>query len=329
MRTITLNLLLLCTHGLADSQSQLLRKPKRGTDNENSSIHLRTKAFLRTAEHDAAIAVNLAPDDAFMEFEELIEGQMSLATSAPTIMGSTSPPMESPSSETMPPTESPDDTPTTLPSEGGLTVLPSESPSMSPSDESASRSPTKVPTIEPTQPTSRPSFVPTNVSSVSPTTAQPSNVPSMAPTDTPSSLPTSRPTVVCNMSPETREELMMTFILIVSAKEAVDDEGSPQNKATRWIINEDGAQLCPQDDAFIQRYVMAVFYYSTNGDRWLQCRSPEDSGLSIPEANDACNITLPGGSGDAWLTPSSECMWGGVSCDSDQDLFVEQIDIGT
>jgi hypothetical protein len=120
---------------------------------------------------------------------------------------------------------------------------------------------------------------------------------------------------------------MTTFIQIVSATEDVDEEGSPQNKAANWIINEDGARLCPQDDSFIQRYVMAVFYYSTNGNRWFQCRSPEDSGLSIPEANEACNITSLGNTSDAWLTPGSECMWGGVTCNSDQD-FVEQIDFG-
>jgi hypothetical protein len=38
-----------------------------------------------------------------------------------------------------------------------------------------------------------------------------------------------------------------------------------------WITIEDEAQLCPNDDNLIQRYIMAVFYYSTDGDRWAEC----------------------------------------------------------
>lgn len=327
---------LLFTHGVADSKRKLLRKPKRGIENENSSIHLRTRVFIQTAEHDAAVGVDLIPDDTLMMFEAMVEEEMSLVTSAPTIE-TTSPPIQSPTGETTaPPTTAPINTSTPVPSEGGMTVLPSESPSALPSGEGATRSPTRFPTFAPTniptnvssrQPTRSPSIVPTSVPSVSPTTGTPTAAPSMEPTGTPSTIPTSSPTVVCNMSPETRGALMTTFIQIVSATEDVDEEGSPQNKAANWIINEDGARLCPQDDSFIQRYVMAVFYYSTNGNRWFQCRSPEDSGLSIPEANEACNITSLGNTSDAWLTPGSECMWGGVTCNSDQD-FVEQIDFG-
>jgi hypothetical protein len=315
MRSIRLlTVSLLFTHGVADSKRTLLRKPKRGVENENSSTYLH-----------AAVGVDLIPDDTLMMFEAMIEEEMSLVTSAPTIE-TTSPPIQSPTGETS----------TSVPPEGGMTVLPSKSPSESPSGEGATRSPTRFPTFPPTniptkvssrQPTRSPSTVPTSVPSVSPTTGKPSAAPSVEPTGTPSTIPTSSPTVVCNMSPETRESLMSTFIQIVSATEDVDEEGSPQNKAANWIINEDGARLCPQDDSFIQRYVMAVFYYSTNGNRWFQCRSPEDSGLSIPEANEACNITSLGNTSDAWLTPGSECMWGGVTCNSDQD-FVEQIDFG-
>lgn len=117
---------------------------------------------------------------------------------------------------------------------------------------------------------------------------------------------------------------------MVSSEQQIDTEGTPQNLAAEWIINEDMRFVCPQDPTLIQRYAMAVFYYSTDGDDWFECSAPEDfsSEESITEANEDCNIAVPGSNGtDAWLTPSSECDWGGVACN---DLgFVERIDFGT
>eukprot|EP00980_Cylindrotheca_fusiformis_P003070 scaffold713_cov131-Cylindrotheca_fusiformis.AAC.28 len=297
-----LSLSMLIAEGVSDSSRARLRKPKRGVDNEDTLIHRWTKMFTR--KQDTAVGVELFSDELYLEGEAIPEEEMSLTTSAPTFPETTIAPAHSPSAR---PTLAMD-TPT---------GVPSESPSASPSDEEpATRSP-----FPSHSRTSDPSVEPTSLPSIDVTSGEPSDFP----TDTPSLIPTSTPTVICNMSPETREELMMTFISIVSKKEDVDDVDSPQNKAATWIIQEDRAQLCPQDDTFVQRYVMAVFYYSTGGDRWIQCRSPDDLELSNSEANEACNIASSGDTADAWLTPGSECLWGGVLCDSDQ-TFVEQID---
>jgi hypothetical protein len=55
----------------------------------------------------------------------------------------------------------------------------------------------------------------------------------------------------------------------------LQDESSPQHKAAKWIANKDGMRLAiPQpllassSLSFIERYVLAVFYYSTNGPEW-------------------------------------------------------------
>lgn len=87
--------------------------------------------------------------------------------------------------------------------------------------------------------------------------------------------------------------------------------------------------MCPQDVNLNQRYTMAVFYYSTLGDRWTQCSAPSDldDKAAIDAANSECSIEAPGGDSDAWLTPSSECDWGGLACD-DGDSIV-RIDFGT
>jgi len=79
------------------------------------------------------------------------------------------------------------------------------------------------------------------------------------------------------------------------------------------------------DDALKQRYALAVFYYSTNGDDWKQCSAPEDfdDDDSIRAANEACTLTTANATAifpndvrgtNAWLSPESECLWGGLSC---------------
>lgn len=116
---------------------------------------------------------------------------------------------------------------------------------------------------------------------------------------------------------------------MVSNDGSLNVTGSPQNLAAEWLINLDMAYLCPQNPTLVQRYSMAVFYYSTEGDDWTQCSAPSDfsSETSIAEANANCNIVAQDGTGsDAWLTPSSECDWGGAACTDSG--FIERIDFG-
>jgi hypothetical protein len=107
--------------------------------------------------------------------------------------------------------------------------------------------------------------------------------------------------------------------------------GTPQNLAATWLIEEDMANLCPLDPTLIQRYSMAVFYYSTKGDNWAECKAPTDfsSVAAIEAANDACDLNVTGNPlpVDAWLTPSSECDWGAAACNAEG--FIERIDFGT
>lgn len=121
----------------------------------------------------------------------------------------------------------------------------------------------------------------------------------------------------------------MSFLEMISNDGSLEEEGSPQNLAANWLINEDMAFLCPQDPTLSQRYSMAVFYYSTDGDDWFQCNAPSDfsSEESIAEANANCEIVAMGSaSSDAWLTPSSECDWGGAACTATG--LIERLDFG-
>jgi hypothetical protein len=96
-----------------------------------------------------------------------------------------------------------------------------------------------------------------------------------------------------------------------------------------WIISQDTAMLCPQDENLIQRYVLAVFFFSTRGERWRQCSAPSDfdDQVAIDIANAACTIQVTGGDSDAWLTPGEECNWGGLGCNVDNNVV--RIEMGT
>lgn len=76
------------------------------------------------------------------------------------------------------------------------------------------------------------------------------------------------------------------------------DYNSPQYQAALWAIEEDPLSLELEDPRLLNRYVLATFYFSTNGDEWLQCGRES---------------TLCDDSGE-WLSDSSECYWFGISC---------------
>jgi hypothetical protein len=123
--------------------------------------------------------------------------------------------------------------------------------------------------------------------------------------------------------------LVRVILNTVSDSAIIDTEGTPQYQAADWIINQDALFLCPGDPNLIPRYGMAVFYYSTRGERWLQCSAPTDLSdpAAIEQANTVCTIQpFPDSGSDAWLTPSDICQWGGIVCDDGG--AVDIIDIG-
>lgn len=140
------------------------------------------------------------------------------------------------------------------------------------------------------------------------------------------------PTIECNLNQQTRELLIQIFLNRVSDSDALEAVGTPQNSAYNWLLNEDPAFLCPQAPNLIQRYVLAVHYFSTRGNRWFQCSAPTDleDPESVAQANDACTIVAAPGTrlenSYAWLTGVSECQWGGIACDDSGNVI--RIDMG-
>ena len=142
------------------------------------------------------------------------------------------------------------------------------------------------------------------------------------------------PSFPCDLPPEERAAQLTNIIAEVSAEADLNTAPSPQFLALNWLLNEDLDQLCPSSiteerEAIIQRYVLALFYYSTNGNdpvsnpTWTECTAPSSfETASISAANDACTLTTANSTqifpddlrgSNAWLTPGSECEWGAVS----------------
>jgi hypothetical protein len=143
----------------------------------------------------------------------------------------------------------------------------------------------------------------------------------VAPSDTLSNFPSSAPTLTCNVSPEERELLIKGRLNAVSDSDDLDTAGTPQNLARTWLIEDDPAYTCPEDKMLVQRYTMAVFYYSTEGDDWAACSAPTN--FTDQAAIDEANANCPG---TPWLTEGLDCEWAGLSCNDKNEM--ERIDIG-
>lgn len=73
--------------------------------------------------------------------------------------------------------------------------------------------------------------------------------------------------------------------------------GSPQEAALEWLIGDITGEGCDNlDEAMIiQRFALAVFYYSTGGDEWYN--------------------------NDRWLSSADECSWYGIDCYHDDKVL--------
>lgn len=81
------------------------------------------------------------------------------------------------------------------------------------------------------------------------------------------------PTDCCGLLYGSREKKLFEIFSTVSDSKAIETPGTPQNRAFNWIVNDDQYCICPSNTSceLVERYVMAVFYYSTGGDNWVYC----------------------------------------------------------
>jgi len=122
-------------------------------------------------------------------------------------------------------------------------------------------------------PNPMPSELPTPVPETptpSPTTLPPTSMPPTTLLD-----PTTMAPIVTEQTPSptnSRFELFWNTLFPVSG-EALNDESTPQYETLRWLAYNDTLGLPAEDDAskeLVERYVIALLYFSTNGAGWDQ-----------------------------------------------------------
>lgn len=126
---------------------------------------------------------------------------------------------------------------------------------------------------------------------------------SVAPTPTPPG-PGTGPVNACGITDQQRRtQIMNTLSGPVSAANLLTTTDTPQYNAVEWLIGSDEFFVCPGDEKLIQRYVMALFYFSTDGASWDQCKQ---AGGACPPGN------------KRYLSKDNECDWFGNTCDAEK-----------
>ena len=123
----------------------------------------------------------------------------------------------------------------------------------------------------PTPPYLNPIYCPPSSFAPVPTTPTVSPRPEAPSTPIPSS-------VKCQMNADERDFQITAKIISVSGPEPPLTDGTPQFAARQFILNFDDSYLCPDAPNLVQRYVLAVLYYSTTGfspaeggSTWAKC----------------------------------------------------------
>ena len=102
--------------------------------------------------------------------------------------------------------------------------------------------------------------------------------------------------------------------------EELDDHTSPYRKALDWIMYTDPMAITPDSPRFVQRYLLAYFYYATTVKKpWIECNPPvngESETCKYTYIEDLLEDRKVVRNGHRWLTGSDECLWISVDCDT-------------
>ena len=135
--------------------------------------------------------------------------------------------------------------------------------------------------------------------------------PTFVPSSAPSPMPTMTPTSGAFAS--LKETIKVLYDDDDSFFKAFNNPESPQNRAARWLADEDAFEITPASDRrMINRYALATIYFALNGDDWFKCGRDSTS----------C--------GDAeWLSNSNECTWMDVACtDAPEESTITELFFG-
>ena len=123
-----------------------------------------------------------------------------------------------------------------------------------------------------------------------------------------------------------RFQKLLHVISAVSANDTLSNQASPQFKALSWMANKDLTILAENEEAIIQRYVMALLYFSTDGENWAGNDLSHNAEMECTFINYVCWDTFEGiqmerSGGKSYLSLTwHECDWEGVGCYEGTDI---------
>jgi hypothetical protein len=95
---------------------------------------------------------------------------------------------------------------------------------------------------------------------------------------------------------DTPEGRKADILEIVNSVSGPISKNSPQDLAVRWLMDDTGTNTCNDNVEVIERYTLATFYFSTNGDLWLNK--------------------------NGWLSSFGVCeAWNGIICNQDDRVI--------
>jgi len=128
-------------------------------------------------------------------------------------------------------------------------------------------------------------------------------VPTLLPTFSPTDFPTS-----------TRYMKGFDKMIFPVSGNNIYDRSSAQGQALLWIIDNDKLKMEVTDSRLVQRYILALLYFSTveigKVDKWCYCgyNSTEDEYYNCYKIDSCANAVVP------FLDEADECEWHGVTC---------------
>ncbi|KAL7494975.1 hypothetical protein ACHAWT_004032 [Skeletonema menzelii] len=123
----------------------------------------------------------------------------------------------------------------------------------------------------------------------------------------PTTPPTPTPSPIC-CNPADLEEFILSNVY--NNDDNIFDRDGP---AMEWLAEDAcGCGFC-SNLQLIQRYILAVLYYSTGGPNWTKC------GDAASDATCQVQSAYGNSEGFNWLTCNSECEWGGTDCREDDE----------
>lgn len=144
--------------------------------------------------------------------------------------------------------------------------------------------------------------------------------------------PTAQPTGTCCNADALRQTILDK--VYDSGDGSIFNSG-PAKDAIAWLDGDacDCGQFCSEDQV-VQRYILAVLYFSTNGNNWDSCSAPDNI-----QNDDTCQVQSSYGnniisddegktfsSGFKWLTCNKECEWGGINCNQNGLIIATDVE---